>query len=187
MRFRTNMKRLGAILAYEFSKSLKYKEKEIQTPLAKATVKVMGEQPVLVPIMRAALPFFDGIQQYFDRADAGFVGAFRASDFNETGGIELGYAAVPDLTGRAIALIDPMLATGKSLLGTLQQLVKHGVPRQVHILCLLASPAGIRNLKEQIDLPFDVWCIAVDKELNDKAYIVPGLGDAGDLAFGPKK
>ena len=186
LRFRKNLYRLGEILAYEFSKSLSYNEKTITTPLAPSKNHVLADQPVLIPIMRAALPFYEGIQNFFDYADAGFIGAARASNFNETGAIDFGYSAVPDLTGKIVTLIDPMLATGNSLVKIINHLTKNEEPRTIQVLALIATPAGIGHLKEQVKLPIDVWCIVIDEELNEKSYIVPGLGDAGDLAFGPK-
>jgi uracil phosphoribosyltransferase len=186
LRFRKNLYRLGEILAYEFSKSLNYNEVVITTPMAQAKTMLLSEQPILIPILRAALPFYEGIQNFFDYADAGFVGAARADDFSATGAIDFGYAAVPDLSNKIVTIIDPMLATGNSLVATIDHLTRNGTPKNIQILALIATPAGIGKIEKQIKLPVDVWCIAIDEELNEKAYIVPGLGDAGDLAFGPK-
>ena len=187
LRFRRNLERMGEIMAYEMSKSLEYVEKTITTPLTETSVKVLSEQPVLIPILRAAVPFFDGVLNYFDHADAGFIGAYRSNDFIRSGEIQLGYSALPDINGRVLVLIDPMLATGKSLVDTTKQILENGQPKHLHILSLIATPAGIENIGEALsDIPTDIWCGAIDEELNDKAYIVPGLGDAGDLAFGTK-
>ena len=187
LRFRRNLERMGEIIAYEMSKSLQYVEKTIKTPLTETQVQVLPEQPVLIPILRAAVPFFDGVLNYFDHADAGFVGAYRSEDFVRTGAIHLGYTALPMLKDRIVVLIDPMLATGKSLVDTTQQILKKGKPKHIHILSLIATPAGIEKIdKELTEVPIDVWCGAVDEKLNEKAYIVPGLGDAGDLAYGDK-
>lgn len=187
LRFRRNLERMGEILAYEMSKSLDYVEKPIATPLTKTTVKVLAEQPVLIPILRAAVPFFDGVLNYFDQADAGFIGAYRANDFATSGDIQLGYSAFPEITDRVLVLIDPMLATGTSLVDTAHKILARGKPKHIHILTLIATPAGLEKIdKELTTVPVQVWCGAVDKELNEKAYIVPGLGDAGDLAYGTK-
>jgi uracil phosphoribosyltransferase len=187
LRFRRNMERMGEILAYEMSKSLAYVEKTISTPLTETQVKVLAEQPVLIPILRAAVPFFDGVLNYFDQADAGFIGAYRANDFISSGDIQLGYSALPDIENRILVLIDPMLATGTSLVDTASKILAQGKPKHIHIITLIATPAGLDKIKNELTMaPTDVWCGAIDKELNDKAYIVPGLGDAGDLAYGTK-
>lgn len=187
LRFRKNLERMGEILAYEMSKSLEYSEKDITTPLATAKVKVLAEQPVLIPILRAAVPFFDGVLNFFDHADAGFIGAYRSNDFIRSGEIQLGYSALPDVNDRVLILIDPMLATGKSLVDTTEQILEQGTPKHIHILTLIASSSGLEFAKNKLNkVPIDMWCGAIDEELNDKAYIVPGLGDAGDLAFGTK-
>ena len=187
LRFRKNLERMGEILAYEMSKSLDYVEKTITTPLTETKVKVLAEQPVLIPILRAAVPFFDGILNFFDHADAGFIGAYRSNDFIRSGEIQLGYSALPDVNDRVLILIDPMLATGKSLVDTTSQILEQGTPKQIHIITLIATPAGLEHVTENLNsVPIDIWCGAIDEELNEKAYIVPGLGDAGDLAFGTK-
>jgi len=186
LRFRKNLQRLGEILAYEMSKSLEYKEKSIHTPLTETKVKVLAEQPVLIPILRAAVPFFDGVLNFFDHADAGFIGAYRSNDFVRSGEIQLGYSALPDINGRILVLIDPMLATGRSLVDTATEILKTGKPKHIHIISLIATPVGLEFVKDKLKVPCDIWCGAVDQELNDKAFIVPGLGDAGDLAFGTK-
>lgn len=178
---------MGEILAYEMSKSLEYVEKTITTPLTEAKVKVLSEQPVLIPILRAAVPFFDGVLNFFDHADAGFIGAYRSNDFIRTGEIQLGYSALPEVNDRVLILIDPMLATGKSLVDTTNQILEQGTPKHIHIITLIATPAGIEFVDKNLNsVPSDIWCGAIDKELNEKAYIIPGLGDAGDLAYGTK-
>ena len=186
LRFRKNLSRLGEILAYEMSKSLDFIEKSINTPLASMRQKVIEKQPVLISIMRAGMPFFEGVQNFLDHADAGFIGAFRASDFSSSSQIELGYVAVPDLTDRILVLADPMLATGKSVVETITHLEKYGVPKKIFLLAVIAAPEGIKYIEENVQIPIELWCGAVDEKLNDKAYIVPGLGDAGDLAYGLK-
>jgi uracil phosphoribosyltransferase len=186
LRFRKNLSRLGEILSYEMSKSLDFIEKSINTPLVSMKQKVIEKQPVLLSIMRAGMPFFEGVQNFFDHSDAGFIGAFRSSDFSSSNNIELGYFAVPDLTNRILVLADPMLATGKSVVETITHLKKYGVPRKIFLLAVIAAPEGIKYIEENVQIPIELWCGAVDEKLNDKAYIVPGLGDAGDLAYGPK-
>lgn len=186
LRFRKNLSRLGEVLAYEMSKNLDFEEKHITTPLGSITQNVIGNQPILISIMRAGIPFFEGVQNFFDHADAGFVGAFRSSDFSATSLIELSYFAVPDLTNKILVITDPMLATGQSVVDTIDQLKKYGVPSKVYLLAVIAAPEGIKNIEENCNAPIDLWCGAIDEKLNSKAYIVPGLGDAGDLAYGPK-
>lgn len=187
LRFRKNLVRLGSILAYELSKSLTYEISQIETPLATATAKKIKEHPVLIPILRAGLPFYEGVQEFFDRADAGFIGAYRSTHFSEDGTIVKGYSAMPNLDGKTAVIIDPMLATGNSIIECVEDIARRYKPEKLHVLALLATPAGIANLEKSIKIPFEIWTVAIDEELNDKAYIVPGLGDAGDLAFGPKE
>ena len=186
LRFRKNLSRLGEILAYEMSKSLDFNEKNIKTPLTSMKQKVIDDQPVLISIMRAGMPFFDGVQRFFDHADAGFVGAYRASDFSTSNHIELSYFAVPDINEKILVIADPMLATGKSVVDSIAQLKKFGTPRKIFLLAVIAAPEGIKFVEDNLDVPIALWCGAIDEKLNDKAYIVPGLGDAGDLAYGPK-
>jgi uracil phosphoribosyltransferase len=186
LRFRKNLSRLGEILAYEMSKSLDYDSKSITTPLTSINQKVISKQPMLISIMRAGMPFFEGVQNFFDHADAGFIGAFRASDFSSTNTIELNYLAVPDLTDKVVVLIDPMLATGKSMVDSIDRLKEYGLPKEIFLLAVIAAPEGIKYVEDNIEIPLKLWCGAVDEKLDERAYIVPGLGDAGDLAYGPK-
>lgn len=185
LRFRANMKRLGMLLAYELSKSLSYGKKKVATPLAEMEVEVVQNELVLIPIMRAALPFYEGFLEVFDRADAGFIGAWRT---HEEGNIDavLNYQAAPDLNGKTVIVIDPMLATGKSLVKTVNSLASHGKPQQLHLASVIAAPEGIAYVRSSLNQEHHIWTCAVDKKLNEDAYIVPGLGDAGDLAFGSK-
>lgn len=186
MRFRKNLERLGEILAYEISKSLDFKAQEIETPLAKTIVYTPDSQLVLVSVLRASLPFYQGFLNFFDEAESGFIGAFREE--NESGEIKinLGYHAAPSLQGKVILLADPMLATGKSIIRTLDTIVSHGIPSMIHIAALFAAPEGIKYIEENLKLPYKLWLGSVDEKLNHLSYIVPGLGDAGDLAFGEK-
>jgi uracil phosphoribosyltransferase len=186
MRFRKNMERLGEVLAYEVSKQLTFHPAEIQTPLAIAPTHLLAEQPVLVAILRASLPFHQGFLNFFDKAENAFIGAYRGKhNPDETFEIQMDYLACPSLTHKTIILIDPMLATGKSLLKSYQALLQHGTPARVIMAAAIAAPEGIRFLQENIS-NVELFVGAVDEHLNSKYYIVPGLGDAGDLSFGEK-
>lgn len=185
MRFRKNLERLGEIMAFEVSKKLNYVRKEIETPLGKSVLNVLERDPILITILRAGLPYFSGFQHFFDAADCGFIGAYRQE--NEEGiKIKLDYLATPSVDGADIIIIDPMLATGRSYVDALNELLKRGKPRHLHIAALVAAPEGIEYLKANIKIPFTLWTFAVDEKLNQQFYIVPGLGDAGDLCFGEK-
>lgn len=185
MRFRKNLERLGEILAYEVSKTLSYREKEIQTPLEKTEIQLPADQVVLVAVLRAALPFYQGFLNFFDQAESGFIGAFR-----EESGVELrvnlGYHASPNMDNKVLILVDPMLATGQSCVESLQTLLKHGTPKAIHLVAAFAAPEGVEHLKKCITVPYSLWLGTLDEKLNSFSYIVPGLGDAGDLAFGEK-
>ena len=188
LRFRKNLSRLGEILAYEMSKSFDFTNKDIETPLKNMSVAVIEDQPVLISILRAGMPFFEGVQQFFDHADAGFIGAFRAKDFSSSNKIDLSYVAVPELTGKTVVIVDPMLATGQSMADTIIKLSEqYGKPKKICLLAVIAAPEGIAYLEKTITQPIELWCGAIDENLNDKAYIVPGLGDAGDLSYGLKQ
>jgi uracil phosphoribosyltransferase len=186
LRFRKNLERLGEVLAYEVSKSLQYEQVQIQTPLGVATSFGLVQQPVLATILRAGLPMYYGFLEVFDRAESAFSGAYRGQHKEDyTFEITTDYLAAPRLEGRPLILIDPMLATGKSLLATYKLLQAHGQPAQVHIAVALASNQGISFIEKNLPDAF-IWAGAIDAELNQKSYIVPGLGDAGDLCFGGK-
>ncbi|MBU1435731.1 MAG: uracil phosphoribosyltransferase [Gammaproteobacteria bacterium] len=187
-RFRQNLQRLGSLLAYELSKQLPFSQTTLQTGLGTATIADLEQQPVLICVMRAGLPFYQGFLEMFDQADSGFVGAYRqegptASDLE----IFLGYSAAPDIAGRDLILVDPMLATGASLLKVWELLKKQGEPRSLHIAAAIAAPEGLALLEQQLAFPVSFWLGALDQYLNEQAYIVPGLGDAGDLCFGRKE
>ncbi|MDN3668557.1 uracil phosphoribosyltransferase [Echinicola jeungdonensis] len=187
LRFRNNLERLGEILAYEISKKLIYKSQTISTPLKNTSVQTLSEQPVLISILRAAIPFFQGFINYFDQADSGFIGAIRkSSESNPEISVDLNYLAAPLVEDKEVIIVDPMLATGKSLLAGLNELRKNGKPKKVHIASVIAAPEGIDYIRNNLDIPYQFWTCALDEKLNPKAYIVPGLGDAGDLSFGPK-
>ena len=188
MRFRRNIERAGEIIAYEISKNLNYHTVDVQTPLSIQKVSVPCDQVVLATILRAGLPFHQGFLSYFDGADNAFISASRK--YNEDHSaftIELGYLSSPSIAGKTLIIIDPMLATGSSLDLAYKILLQRGNPAQIHVACVTASQYGI-EMAEQI-FPKEIttiWAGAIDPELNDKAYIVPGLGDAGDLAYGEK-
>lgn len=186
LRFRKNLERLGSVMAYEISKKMQYRMRKVETSLATSNIQVLNEQPVLLTILRAGLPFYNGFQSFFDRSDAGFIGAYRNEE-EQSITIKLDYIATPYIGGKQVILIDPMLATGRSVADAVSVLVKkNGVPEHLHIASLVAAPEGVRNLEENIKVPFSVWTFALDEKLNQKYYIVPGLGDAGDLSFGDK-
>lgn len=188
MRFRFNLSRLGEMMGYEISKTLSYQDQEVSSVLGNAPSRQLDRQPILLTVMRAGLPFFDGFQRVFDRAWSGFVGAYRSRMTGQEGfTIELGYQAAPDLAGQEVILSDPMLASGQSLLKAIHTLSSHGAPAHWHIATAIAAPEGVEYLKQSLNIPYTLWVGALDSHLNDKSYIVPGLGDAGDLAFGHKK
>lgn len=187
LRFRQNMRRLGQLLAYEISKSLTYAEREIETPLTRSSAKVLQDQLVVVSILRAALPFSQGFQDLFDRAEFGFIGAARLPHgANEPVEVALDYLATPELNNKVVIIVDPMLATGKSIVKSIESILKNGKPKALHIATTIAAPEGVKYLKENLNTPYHLWSCALDEKLNEKYYIVPGLGDAGDLAFGQK-
>lgn len=187
LRFRTNLQRLGQLLGYEMSKSLSYVQFPLGTSLGVAEAADLAQQPLLICVMRAGLPFYQGVQDMFDLADSGFIGAYRAS---EQAGIAqdifLGYSATPSVAGRDVVLIDPMLATGSSLLKVWNLLKAQGPVNSLHIVSAIAAPEGLAYLQQHLEIDAHFWVGAIDSHLNDNAYIVPGLGDAGDLCFGGK-
>ncbi len=186
MRFRRNLERIGEIAALEISRKLTYKTKEITTPLGIASMSLMETQPVVGTILRAGLPLHQGLLNYFDRADNAFVSAYRKHHKDGTFDIHLDYLSSPDLNGRVLILADPMLATGSSMVVTYKAMIAKGKPKHTHIVAAIASLQGIDYLKKHLPADVSIWVGAVDDELTAQAYIVPGLGDAGDLAFGEK-
>jgi uracil phosphoribosyltransferase len=185
MRFRRNLERIGEVAAYEISKVLPFTENEIQTPLGTATHKILKDQPVLATILRAGLPLHQGLLNYFDRADNAFISAYRKHHKDGSFEIRLEYVSSPDLENRVLIISDPMLATGASLVQTIQSLREEGKPLSVHIVVAIACTVGIEYVKREA--PYvTIWCGDIDDELTAKGYIVPGLGDAGDLAYGTK-
>lgn len=185
MRFRRNLERIGEVAAYEISKLMAWEEKEVQTPLGTAFCKVLKEQPVLATILRAGIPLHHGMLNYFDRADNAFIAAYRKHHHDGSFEINMEYISCPDLENRVVIISDPMLATGASLVKTIHYLKDEGNPREIHIVAAIACSVGIEYVhREAPDVK--IWCGDIDDELTAKGYIVPGLGDAGDLAFGVK-
>ena len=186
MRFRRNIERIGEVAAYELSKTLQFKSVEVTTPLGIAPTQLLTEQPVLATILRAGLPLHQGMLNYFDKADNAFISAYRKHHPDGSFEISLEYLSCPNLNGRVLILCDPMLATGASLVETIQAIQKTYTPAQIHIVVTIASQKGIEHVEKELGADTPIWCAAIDPVLNDKSYIVPGLGDAGDLAFGTK-
>lgn len=185
MRFRRNLERVGEVAAYEISKTLAWVEQEVTTPLGTSVCRVLQQQPVLATILRAGLPLHQGLLNYFDKADNAFISAYRKHHRDGSFEISLDYVSCPTLENREVIIADPMLATGSSLVKTIQYLRDEGLPRQIHIVCAIACTVGIEAVhRNQPDVK--IWCGAIDDELTAKGYIVPGLGDAGDLAYGTK-
>ncbi len=189
LRFRTNLDRIGQIMAYEISKRLEYKNTEVTTPLGKAICQEPAEKVVLATILRAGLPFHHGFLSYFDRAENAFVSAYRK--YREKGGddfdVLIEYMASPSIEGKTLILVDPMLATGSSMELAYRALLSKGTPAKIHVASVIASRQSVQYVCDRF--PADkttIWCAAIDPEINDHSYIVPGLGDAGDLAFGEK-
>ena len=184
--FRSNLKKIGMLMAYEISKTLDYSPKTILTPLAECTVSTCSDSIVVGTVLRAGLALHEGFMQIFDEADAGFVAAFRKED-GENITIQLDYLASPSLDGKTFMLVDPMLATGKSFEAAYKAYLTHGTPAKLHIVAVVASEQGVAYLQKLF--PSDevtLWCAVIDPELNSLSYIVPGLGDCGDLCYGEK-
>lgn len=185
LRFRKNLERLGEITAYEISKSFEYSHKEVQTPLGTVDTHLLREQPVLITLLRAGIPFHQGFLNMFDHADSGFFGSFRHT--KKSGKMEMlnKYSITPDLNGKTVIVIDAMLATGKSMVLTCKELLKQYDIKELHIASIIAAEEGIQHIKTSIPRA-KIWVADVDDEMTTKSYIVPGLGDAGDLAYGEK-
>jgi len=185
MRFRRNLERIGEVAAYEISKQLVSVNKEIQTPLGISSMHVLKDQPVLATILRAGLPLHQGLLNYFDKADNAFISAYRKHNKDGSFEISLDYISCPELENRVVIVSDPMLATGASLVKTIQFLREEGHPSHIHVVTAIACTVGIEYVHRS-EPNVTIWCGAIDDELTAKGYIVPGLGDAGDLAFGTK-
>lgn len=184
MRFRRNLERIGEITAYEISKKLQWEDATVTTPLGEAETRQM-DQPIIATILRAGLPLHQGLLNYFDQADNAFIAAYRKHDKDGNFHIEMEYLTCPDITNRILIISDPMLATGASLALTLKKLLKTGKPKALHVVTAIAATEGIEHVMNEVP-NLTIWTAAVDSELTAKGYIVPGLGDAGDLAFGEK-
>ena len=187
MRFRRNVERIGEITAYELSKVLDYKSNIITTPLGKKETKLIHEDIVLCSILRAGLPLHQGLLNYFDAAESAYISAYRkhfenSNDFE----IVVEYFASPSLKNKTLILADPMLASGNSLVAVYEALLKGGVPDKIHIVAVVAAKEGIEFIKNHFPENTELWIATIDDTLNEKGYIIPGLGDAGDLAFGEK-
>lgn len=187
LRFRKNLERIGEIFAYEISKTLAFVPTQTVTPLGIADTKILAAQPVIATILRAGLPLHLGMLNVFDKAENAFVSAYRKHHKNNTFEIALEYVACPDLNDKVLILCDPMLASGSSIVLTYKALLARGTPRHTHIVSAIASTQGIDHVRSHMPSQhYTLWCAAVDEELTAQAFIVPGLGDAGDLAFGEK-
>jgi len=185
LRFRRNLERIGEVAAYEISKTLPFHEVEVPTPLGTAPAFVLQEQPVLATILRAGLPLHQGLLNYFDRADNAFISDYRKHHRDGSFEINLEYISCPPLDDRILIIADPMLATGSSMVKTIQFLREEGKAREVHVVAAIACTVGIEFVRRE-EPHVKIWCGDIDDELTAKGYIVPGLGDAGDLAFGVK-
>ncbi len=186
MRFRRNLERIGEVAAYEISKTLPWQEADITTPLGIHNSKVLSQQPVLATILRAGLPLHQGLLNYFDEADNAFITAYRKHRLDGSFDIQIEYMSSPSLNKRIVILSDPMLATGASLVKTIQRMSAEGEPSVIHIVVAIACTTGIEYVEREAGNRVTIWCGDIDDEITAKGYIVPGLGDAGDLAFGNK-
>ncbi|MEP7230479.1 MAG: uracil phosphoribosyltransferase [Ginsengibacter sp.] len=184
-RFRRNLEKIGEVSAYEISKKLSWVEKEVTTPLGISVCRVLDKQPVLATILRAGLAMHNGLLNYFDKADNAFISAYRKHRPDGSFEISLDYISCPEMENRVVIISDPMLATGSSLVKTMQFIREEGSPSQIHIVCALACTVGVEYVL-RAEPKATIWCGDIDDELTAKGYIVPGLGDAGDLAYGVK-
>lgn len=188
LRFRRNLERVGELMAYEISKVLPYETRQVRTPLGVAECSVLAEQPVLATILRAGLPLHRGLLNYFDRAENTFISAYRMHhDDDDAFDVEVEYLASPSLTGKTVILCDPILATGSSMVLAYKALLERGTPRHIHVATVIAAEQGVKCVQENLPPETTIWAGAVDSELTPRSYIVPGLGDAGDLAYGSKE
>ncbi len=186
MRFRKNLERIGEIMAYEISKNLNYKNQSVTTSLGVAGVDLIEEQPVIASILRAGLTLHQGFLNYFDRSANAFISAYRKHNADGSFDVQVEYLACPDINNKILILCDPLLATGTSMVLTYNMLMKHGTPAHTHIASVIASSDGLAYAEKHLPKNVTLWCCAVDSELTPNSYIKPGLGDAGDLAYGKK-
>ena len=189
MRFRRNLERIGEVMAYEISKSFEYDDEEVTTPLGIKQIRTMHEQPVIATILRAGLPFHNGMLSMFDQADSAFIAAYRKYDKNEEDSeIRVEYFSSPDIEDRVLIVCDPLLATGESIVKTLNGLMEDMMPKEIHIAVAVASQDGLDYVERTMSrLPLTIWVGSIDEELTARAYVVPGIGDVGDLAYGEKR
>ena len=189
MRFRRNLERIGEVMAYEISKTFEYDDEEVTTPLGIKQIRTMHEQPVIATILRAGLPFHNGMLSMFDQADSAFIAAYRKYDKNEEDSeIRVEYFSSPDIEDRILIVCDPLLATGESIVKTLNGLMEDMLPKAIHIAVAVASQDGLDYVERTMSrLPVTIWVGSIDEELTARAYVVPGIGDVGDLAYGEKR
>jgi uracil phosphoribosyltransferase len=185
MRFRRNIERIGEIMGYEMSKVLSYRATSVETPLGTSAIHIIEDDIVLCSILRAGVPLHNGLLNYFDTAENAFISAYRQHN-HESFEIIVEYLACPNLEGKTLILADPMLATGKSMVATFEALKPFGTPKAIHLVSVIGAQEGITYVENHFDASTHLWIATIDDTLNDKGYIVPGLGDAGDLAFGEK-
>ncbi|TJY35776.1 uracil phosphoribosyltransferase [Pontimicrobium aquaticum] len=187
MRFRKNIERIGEVLGYELSKTLNYKDKKVKTPFGHKTVLMPQNNLVLCSVLRAGLPLHQGLLNYYDKAENAFISAYRYHRDNQDAfKVIVKYLAAPSLTNKTLVLTDPMLATGKTLENVYSALKKHGIPKQIHIVSVIGSKIGVEYVKKIFSEDTHLWIATIDDTLSSKGYIIPGLGDAGDLSFGLK-
>jgi len=188
LRFRRNIERIGEIFAYEISKSLAYEDRRVKTPLGTTVCPVLAEQPVLATILRAGLPLHQGLLNYFDRAENTFISAYRKHhEDDDSFEVEIEYLSSPSIENKTVILCDPMLATGSSMVLAFKAMLDRGTPRHTHVVAVIASEEGLEFTRSRLPDNVSYWVAAVDTELTARKYIVPGLGDAGDLAYGEKE
>lgn len=186
--FRNNIERIGVMMAYEISKTLSYRPKTITTPLGQLDIQLAKDDLLLATVLRAGLPFHEGFLQVFDHAACAFVSAYRMYTNREHTevGIHTEYMASPSVKGKTLIIVDPMLATGGSMVAAYEALLKTGKPSKVHIACVIATPEGVEMLQKSVADDVTLWCAAIDPGMNEHKYIVPGFGDCGDLCYGEK-
>jgi len=186
LRFRRNMERIGEIISYELSKTLEYETEAVTTPLGTKEMNVLKEQPVVASILRAGLSMHQGVLNIFDRGENAFISAYRKNISPDKFEIQVEYLACPDLNNKTLILVDPMLATGRSMVMVYEAIQKNGIPSKVHVVSAIASKAGMEHVQNNLPDDAELWLGALDEKLDDHSYIIPGLGDAGDLAYGQK-
>ncbi|MBO4810700.1 MAG: uracil phosphoribosyltransferase [Prevotella sp.] len=186
--FRNNIERIGMMMAYELSKTLQYKAKTVTTPLGTLDIPLIKDDLLIATVLRAGLPFHEGFLQVFDHAASAFVSAYRMYTNREHTevGIHTEYMAAPSAKGKTLVIVDPMLATGGSMVAAYEALLRTGRPAQVHIACVIAAPEGVEMLRQNVADDTTLWCAAIDPGMNEHKYIVPGFGDCGDLCYGEK-